>query len=1077
MGLGKTLQTIALLGTLKMEYNIGGPHLVVVPMSVLSNWMTEFKRFCPSLKTLRYHTASDAEKALMRKEIAYKSPRGLLDVVVTTYEVVAGEFRRGRSGLFSQRWRYVVVDEAHKVKNHESQISMACRTLTRNHTLFLTGTPLQNNLSECWALLHCMQPDIFQKADVFDNAFDASDVTTTDLALVDHVWQLLKLLVLRRRKKEIDLALPPKRELRLLCPLSEQQSFWYKRLLLAHAHHLASNGHDTEKAADEEGEGREPLPKLSNLMMQLRKVCIHPFLFKGAEPDAEDTTADELAAASGKLRMMDRLLVKLKAEGHRAVIFSQFTQMLDLLEDFLYLKGYRFVRLDGGTNRIQRMINIGQFNAPGSVVFVFLLSTRAGGLGVNLQTADTCILYDSDWNPQADLQAMARVHRIGQTKPVTIYRMIMTGSVEERIVARAQRKLMLDELVSHGSESVFGKRSDTTTAETANESTMRRALRFTMKQMFKRDGGAIVSMDKPVGDDVLSDENLDNLIEQARNQTEDMIADRDAEAAELEEDDPNDNCFAAVADSHIKKFDNKVYTVSEIYKGASLKSIRQEWDKKKLVLSGKRERVDRCVMVDGGAGLGKRVAVLRNTQYDISKGLPGVYDVGGELYGKALIPTPKKPSRLVAGRDYDNLDFCQCCGVSGDLVMCDGCPNSFHVSCLGYKNKAHFDREMRHGRVAMAFRCPHHECAQCGKSSVRAGNLLIRCAGCANAYCEDCADWDTLNVLTDQPPLLHQKLGFNLCRQAAYVHCSPACTHAYEQAEELYIDLAQPPDPQAVVVVPKDPTRKARKAKKNGAARAKAAVTEKRTIVIDGSSESADELCMDTKAPMVAQQCGDGDVWGFNKPSIVGKTKGKGNGYKKKTSLSTAKGLSKRKVPQQQTLLTQSTRQNATDAVVPKVEPQTKVPNSAEKVPSSAIKTTRTTRSRLVTPASQPGQARAGPPVSSYVVAQTEDCRPPTFLHQTRGSGGSAALSYAGQSVIGQVPVRQSPAQGSGRTSSRLRSREASALPVVSKGPFVFSKDTLVAKVENPFGMKQEGAVAMDAQSVHGVPQVAAAAL
>eukprot|EP01134_Creolimax_fragrantissima_P000987 CFRG0987T1 len=796
MGLGKTLQTIAVLGTLKTEFGISGPHLVVVPMSVLSNWLSEFKRFCPSLNVVRYHCTSDDEKRRVRQIITHGAVRGDVDVVVTTYDVVNSEFKTGKgSGLFNIRYRYLVLDEAHKVKNDLTIIAHACRTVTRNHTLLLTGTPLQNNLRECWALLNNMQSDVFQRSDAFDNAFDAADMTSTNLNTVDEVWKLLKLLVLRRRKHEIDLALPPKRELRLMCPLSDMQNFWYKRLLLANAQKVVQNGNisaplRTVNAGEEQGQETNGIsPKLANLMMQLRKVCNHPYLFKNVEEDSVNTTADDIAESSGKMKMLHRLLQTLKKEGHRAVIFSQFTTMLDLIEDYLLLLGYKYVRLDGQTNRIQRMINISQFNAPKSEVFIFILSTRAGGLGVNLQTADTCILFDSDWNPQSDLQAMARVHRIGQTQPVTIYRMIMTGTVEERIVARAARKLMLDEMVSVGSDAMFGKDpnnvKDKEDSEEPTESDMKQALKFTMRKMFKASGGSTIAMDAPVGD-VLSNENLDKLIERARS------------GVDPEEDDDNedDKCFSLLAeDCSVKTFDGKEYTAQSLFKGGSLADIRKEWVRKNQITTGKRVVQSRTVEMDGGTGMGKRVKVLRENTYDISKGLPGVYEKGGELYGQKK--EEAKRTMLVAGRDYDNLDHCQACGLEGELVLCDRCPNGFHPVCLGFANLKSFENDLKNrSRSSIqkkSFSCSHHSCSICNKSSTQAGNLLLRCTGCPNAYCEDCADWDTLIVSHVQPPLLLQQYGFVYCKQAAYCCCSKECAAATAQTDNMYLNSHEAP--------------------------------------------------------------------------------------------------------------------------------------------------------------------------------------------------------------------------------------------------------------------------------------------
>lgn len=245
------------------------------------------------------------------------------------------------------------------------------------------------------------------------------------------VHSMLKPFMLRRIKADVEKSVPPKIEKKILCPLTPVQAHWYKRFLLKDSSLLMqleieeeknakANREKSEKMKEPKGEGEgdsdksqsveetSQWKKLQSLFMQLRKVCNHPYLF----PEADATpgyTNESLIQASGKLQVMDRLLRKLHAAGHRVVIFSQFTRVLDILQDYLSYREVEFCRLDGSTNRVQRQIDINSFNAPGSPLFAFLMSTRAGGLGVNLQTADTVILYDSDWNPQADMQAMARV--------------------------------------------------------------------------------------------------------------------------------------------------------------------------------------------------------------------------------------------------------------------------------------------------------------------------------------------------------------------------------------------------------------------------------------------------------------------------------------------------------------------------------------------------------------------------------------------------------------------------------------------------------------------------------------------
>ncbi len=191
---------------------------------------------------------------------------------------------------------------------------------------------------------------------------------------------------------------------------------------------------------------KESKIRLLNIVMQLRKVCNHPYLFDGAEPTPY-TNGDHLVTNTGKLVILDKLLPKLKSNDSRVLIFSQMTRMLDILEDYLVYKGYEYCRIDGSTSGEDRENQIEDFNRDGSSKFIFLLSTRAGGLGINLASADTVILYDSDWNPQVDLQAQDRAHRIGQKKPVNVFRLVTEGTIEEKIVERAERKLYLDALV------------------------------------------------------------------------------------------------------------------------------------------------------------------------------------------------------------------------------------------------------------------------------------------------------------------------------------------------------------------------------------------------------------------------------------------------------------------------------------------------------------------------------------------------------------------------------------------------------------------------------------------------------
>ena len=190
--------------------------------------------------------------------------------------------------------------------------------------------------------------------------------------------------------------------------------------------------------------------RLLNIVMQLRKVCNHPYLFEGQEPGPPYVEGEHLVENSSKLQVLDALLSKARVEGARVLIFSQMTRMLDIIEDYCVYRGHQYCRIDGATSGSEREEQIDAFMRDASDKFVFLLSTRAGGLGLNLQQANWVVLFDSDWNPQVDVQAMDRAHRIGQTRPVKVFRLVTRNSVEERIVERAMHKLFLDAMVRHG---------------------------------------------------------------------------------------------------------------------------------------------------------------------------------------------------------------------------------------------------------------------------------------------------------------------------------------------------------------------------------------------------------------------------------------------------------------------------------------------------------------------------------------------------------------------------------------------------------------------------------------------------
>ena len=386
------------------------------------------------------------------------------DVIITTYEQVKGEStKRLLRGII---YNSVIFDEGHRIKNKDSLIAKACRNLKAQFWLILTGTPIQNNLHEIWVLLNFLCPDIFTKSKVFDESFDLTNEVIDRDALRDAHY-VMRPFVLRRLKSEVEQKLPPRIETKITCPMTSMQRFWIQHLLYKQRDAMAQAEKELMNVSSNAATARRMVSKsramkkrgnssrLNNLLMALRSACNHPYLFDGVESVAIDgQPTQEIVNASGKMVVLEKLVHKLLERGHRIVIFSQFTRMLDIISDYFSWKGIETSRLDGSTNRVMREVLITQFNKPKSETDIFLLSTRAGGEGVNLASADTIILFDSDWNPQVDNQAMARVHRIGQTKTVHVYRLVISRKRRGAHFAKGTEKTFLDGMINRGSTSI-----------------------------------------------------------------------------------------------------------------------------------------------------------------------------------------------------------------------------------------------------------------------------------------------------------------------------------------------------------------------------------------------------------------------------------------------------------------------------------------------------------------------------------------------------------------------------------------------------------------------------------------------
>uniref|UniRef100_A0A672PBV0 Chromodomain-helicase-DNA-binding protein 2-like n=1 Tax=Sinocyclocheilus grahami TaxID=75366 RepID=A0A672PBV0_SINGR len=475
MGLGKTIQTISFLSYLFHQHQLYGPFILVVPLSTLTSWQREFDIWAPDMNVVVYLGDVTSRKTIRDYEwIHQQTKRIKFNALLTTYEILL----KDKGVLGNINWAFLGVDEAHRLKNDDSLLYKTLIDFRSNHRLLITGTPLQNSLKELWSLLHFLMPDKFESWEDFEDEHGKGRDNG-----YQSLHKVLEPFLLRRVKKDVEKSLPAKVEQILRVDMSAQQKQFYKWILTRNYKALSKGTRGSSSG-------------FLNIVMELKKCCNHGFLIRQPEERENEKTQEHLQSlvrGSGKLVLLDKLLTRLRERGNRVLIFSQMVRMLDILAEYLSLNRYPFQRLDGSIKGEIRKQALDHFNAEGSEDFCFLLSTRAGGLGINLASADTVVIFDSDWNPQNDLQAQARAHRIGQKKQVNIYRLVTKGTVEEDIIERAKKKMVLDHLVIQRMDTtgrtVLDNNSGNSNSNPFSKEELTAILKFGAEDLFKEPEG------------------------------------------------------------------------------------------------------------------------------------------------------------------------------------------------------------------------------------------------------------------------------------------------------------------------------------------------------------------------------------------------------------------------------------------------------------------------------------------------------------------------------------------------------------------------------------------------------------
>ncbi|EAW17679.1 putative nucleosome remodeling complex ATPase subunit (Snf2h) [Aspergillus fischeri NRRL 181] len=742
MGLGKTLQTLSFFQYLKERdgghSNSNTPFLVVCPLSILETWLTEIEKWTPGLRAVKYHGSFEQRDnvkkmvSAQKKISIFKGPTDIVDIVITTYETLISEIN-WFSRVFV--WRGVVLDEGHRIKNSRSKRSLVLNRIKAEMKLVLSGTPIQNDLSELWSIFHWLYPEIFVQdtEKLFQEAFSVSE-GKFDPAFLECVRNFLRLIMIRRTKDSpgVGLDIPPKTETVLSVPLSPAQRSLYMRILTVNSM--------SEGSAETLGPGKYRIT--GNILMELRKCCIHPYLFADAIPSPYEL-GEHLINQSGKFLVLKKLLQHYVTTETKVIVFSNFDQCLNLCEDLvMMLQGsnrvFEYARLDGRTTGPWRKVMVHLFqNDPRYKVF--LISIRAGGEGLNLTSSSVVVFLDEDWNPQVMRQAEARVHRIGQTRPVVIYKLRSTGTVEEQMSRRLVKKAYIADRVTENIPNCPGN----------DYLEMLKAEEVSMSQNSTDTFG----LPSPIFVDqtFLSQKQIDtNEMSQWDMST---ILDK---CSSTQKDGGLSRCLTVEQEQLWLEKADRVRT--NLFNGVTIDTsgrhhtVYAEEESSNLLRSNRRIGKERTVMIDG---------------YAVSKeSLRPSVEEPTSTNEECASPTNTFTHQIVSGdpnQGTAHANTSQTCFVCHQFNAedCDICPRAFHPACL----ESVIEEEHPSSGSSI---CPHHYCWKCHKNASEAGRLLFCCRRCVRAFCDECFYWDTTTFVGANPA--YEALGY-FSKNAFYIDC------------------------------------------------------------------------------------------------------------------------------------------------------------------------------------------------------------------------------------------------------------------------------------------------------------------